>query len=228
MPFSISILLEELNAPISNEAAEEINQLLKKLKVENNPVENLNGIFTPISGKPWTRASYYDLSHPNIPRIDEDDTDSNFQLTFFPTQKENRGNFILRVFIPEYEQDKANKSILNERSAFLVKCAEEWIKHRKVKLSYFVTSEAIFKSNETAGQDFPRAVGWWNWYNEEITEKVGKENLLSAPIFKAYELANGVAWQLTEDLTEKPKPALLKELKSLLPGNHPLRIVMVI
>ncbi len=132
----------------------------------------------------------------------------------------------MRVRVPEFGESPEGEKILNERIAFLVYCAEEWLKYRKVKLGYFSTSEAEMKPEETQGENFPRAIGWWTWVNNEIVEKVGKENLLSAPIHKAYELHGGVAWQLTEKFTDKPKPTIIKDLKKLLPGNPPLRIVI--
>lgn len=115
---------------------------------------------------------------------------------------------------------------MDRNAAFLVQIAESWVGLRKVKLAYTGTNKASPKQKEMAGDAFPRAIGWWTWFNDELVELVGKNTMLSAPIFKAYELHNGVAWQLTERFTEKPKPALLKELRSLLPGNPPLRVVI--
>lgn len=201
--------------PDSTEAVEVAEDIWPRLRPFGHEmkIEHFHTLPIPEAGQKWSLIHVFPLLPANAPEAVEE---YGVKLSFVPTSKRFRGGFSMRATL-FYDQDRLTNEYLDERAALLVEIAEDWLELRAGFVAYLSTAPVDSLREQKNKEPFPNTVTWWTWINSETADAVGRERLLDAPVHKAYELAEGVAWQLTERFTQKPHPSLLGDLNSLFP-----------
>ncbi len=178
-------------------------------------VERFPGARLPARGRSWDVIEFIPLLPDNAA---EAIPEYGLYIGYFRTTKQFRGGFSLRANL-HYDESLRTDQYVDDRAALLVATAEDWLEMRPGLLAHLIAGPVSTFSEKANLEPFPDTVAWWTWINEEMADAIGREKLLRAPVFRAYELAGGVAWQLTERFTQKPHPSLLSELKKLFPDR---------
>lgn len=190
---------------------------LKRVAIDGLKFEVSDSSILPEQKEHWEIFHNFKLIHNKLNEIFKDDSNE-IRIRFLPKEKRY---FTINILVPDDDFKLINDSI-----QLMIYFMKELIKYRDIRNTTIFGSRGDLKMTDITGDIFPNALGWWNWFNNDIVNNIGKEKLLSAPIYKAEEYNDGIIWQLTEKFTDKPNVEILKNLKALLPRDHKLRIVI--
>lgn len=218
--FDIVCYIKEMENISTLNVVTSVKDTLNKIVINSDKIVIRESNFIPTINERWQLFHCFYLSHTKLRTI-FDDYENELVLQFIPYNSEYGNDFIFRISVLE-----DNFEVINETVWFMVDLLKEWIKYRNIRSIHLLGSNAELEMDELSENDFPHAIGWWNWFNSIFEAKIGKQVLLYASIYNVEEFHNGIIWQLTNDFTEKPKPELIKSLKALLPKDHKLRIVI--
>lgn len=213
---SVSLVVEDARAPGPTEAAAFARSLIEHLQPHGTPLRIVPGHFAPKDGVPWGIIEAIDLNHPDLANFE------NGSLLYLP---DVNGRRVFTLRLSTVEGPGSAKARADTCAAFLVECAHRLLPLYDFTYGYIRSSAGGPKPPETKGDVFPRAVTWWMWVNQAIADTVGKDVLLSAPVHKAYEVANGIAWLQTERISKPADRHLAQRLKAHLPGGPKVRVV---
>jgi hypothetical protein len=204
--------------PDAAKAREMVDQILPGLRPFGQPmtIKPFRTMPMPEVGRRWGIRDAIPLLPANSTGVSEE---HGIMVTFAPTSKRFRGGFALRAEMP-YEEALITDERIDERAQLLVEIAEDWLEVRPGVVAY-LTPKPIRRLQEKANTEpLPSTVAWWTWINGDGADALGRDKLCNAPVYRAYPLAGGIAWQLTERFTQKPHPSLLRELIACFPGHN--------
>lgn len=146
---------------------------------------------------------------------------NNYLMVSYAHDEENKYNFFfIKVIVSDNDI-----SLINDCAKFIIQVAKGWILNSCVIYSYFHVSMDFFNEDKEIPfkKSFPRAIGWWNWFNEELLQNINMEKFKTIPVYKieGCKYLLDISDKLKEKLNEYTKEANLNRVLRIFSSLNP-------